>query len=317
MIGGSPYRYFSVRDGGARYWKELDKMASLPHLVPDDRDYNKYESVIRGMSVAIHNGNIYAPGGWSRFARITNKFCVYSITTNQWRILPPMKVKRCHHCLVFHMNFVYAIGGGGGEQSMERYSLTENQWELFGDIETKITYACAVSYKQEIVVCSCERDNVSLTVQVYNPQKNIWHIVRAENLGGKVIPIAKPLLTIQDDTLYLMSFDGSSRYWRPKVRKLEINFECDGGSCLPCKCLNLVADGGVEPESCIMAFRINDKAFVSLGHAIYELVPQIDSKGRADYQLHKWQELVRYYERNSRLSNILWTFDTVQVSLLY
>ena len=72
----------------------------------------------------------------------------------------------------------------------------------------------------------------------------------------------------------------------------------------------------MEPESYLKASRMNGKAFVSLGHAVYELVPQIDLKGRADYQLEKWQELSRYHSCVGS-SNILLTFDKVKVSLQY
>ena len=253
---------------------------------------------------------------------IMNNFCVYNIETNQWTVLPPMKIKRSQHCLVFHMDFIYAIGGqnyDGVILCVERYSLAQNEWEICGNtIKSHAVDACAVSYKEGIVMCDLHHRfgaTMSIYVQVYNPQKDAWHIAYIEELvyvNEFVDPI--PLLTIQDTALYLVSFGGiEKKYCLPNVKKLDINFACDGGTASPCKCLDIVdlGDVCVVPESRVKAFGIHDKAFVSKYHATYQVVPQINSEVRkTEYQLDsKWQKLSEYYN-----AALLFSFDKRHLS---
>ena len=133
----------------------------------------------------------------------------------------------------------------------------------------------------------------SIYVQVYNPQKDAWHIAYREEITRT---LTTSLLTVQDDTLYMVSFGFTNKgNVLPNVKKMEINFACNGGAdALCCECVDVVdlGDARVVPESRGKAFRINDKAFVSKGHAFYQIDPQIDSEGEADYQLdRKWKQL--------------------------
>ena len=147
-------------------------------------------------------------------------------------------------------------------------------------------------------------------MQVYNPQKDAWHIAYREEITEYSF---EPLVTVQDDTLYMVSFGLTNKgNVLPNVKKMEINFACNGSDALHCECLDIVdlGDARVVPESHTKAFRICDKTFVSKRGAIYQIDPQIDSEGTADYQLDtKWKKLCEYYA-----TVILFSFDKRHLS---
>ena len=156
-IGSHKSTFYNVWDAGEGYWKRLDKMATFPSCCNDE--------VVVDIDTTFFNGKAYAAGVGkctrsSHFVHHenTNKFFVYSIETNQWTDLQPMKNWRKNPCLVGHMGFIYAIGGDRiGDSynlSVERYSLSGNQeWEFCTDIKLNTNNACAVSYKEGIVMC--------------------------------------------------------------------------------------------------------------------------------------------------------------------
>lgn len=120
---------------------------------------------------------------------ISNKAYIYNPQTNKAR-----KVAKCHDArytfnLVVMGNHVYAIGGrtwGEDNQAIlkgcERYDITTGQWEQIAPLNHARCSAMAFQLKNKLYVLGGYKGEKErwVTSEVYNPEKNVWSILKAE-----------------------------------------------------------------------------------------------------------------------------------------
>jgi len=120
---------------------------------------------------------------------ISAKTYVYNPQTNRAR-----KVGRCQNArytfnLVAMGNHVYAIGGRTwGEdshailKSCERYDINTGQWEQIAPLNHARCSAMAFQLKNKVYVLGGYKGEKErwITSEVYNPEKNVWSILKAE-----------------------------------------------------------------------------------------------------------------------------------------
>lgn len=67
----------------------------------------------------------------------------YNATQGEWRMLPPMKSKRCRLGVVALKGKLYAVGGYDGRfflKTVERYDPVTETWEEIAPMKVRLSY---------------------------------------------------------------------------------------------------------------------------------------------------------------------------------
>ena len=107
------------------------------------------------MSTAVHQGRIYAIGGYDRRSRL-NSIEYFDPKENTWTLLSPMTNARCGHTSVTYGDKIYVIGGFGSDEedlsSVEVYEIEAQEWTWGPSLNQPRTGCKAVVYRHKIFV---------------------------------------------------------------------------------------------------------------------------------------------------------------------
>ena len=138
-----------------------------------------------GHAMASLAGLIYIIGGDIKQSRSMLCYNPFSQTTT---ILPCMKVSRFGLAAVALNNEIYAIGGAYGERLLnvvEKYNPLTKLWKTVASLNHARSYHCACVVHDHILVIG----GGSSKVEIYEPKKNTWKVVRDWKLTQKVFAI--------------------------------------------------------------------------------------------------------------------------------
>lgn len=148
----------------------LDKWFELPSELPTRRCR---------AGLAVHNGLIYAVGGFNGSVRVRTVDC-YDPKTNQWTSAPSMEARRSTIGVAVLDNFIYAVGGfdgSSGLQSAEVFNPIIQTWQFIASMSTKrssVGVATLNGYLYAVGGYDGASRQCLASVEYYNPSTNIW-----------------------------------------------------------------------------------------------------------------------------------------------
>ena len=263
--------YYDYTESRKAKWKTLPKFQTI-----------ESETEL-GSTAIVVRGQIYLVGvagcDFRGFAR-------YNAETNRWDTLASALAVHWQICMVELHGYIYAISGernGRYDEDLlvERYSIETDQWENVSPLKPGgyITDTTAVVFKEMILIAGCDFDqeadeegdeNNKLTMQIYNPASDTWHIVYREKLR----PRCDPLLKVHKSECYLI-LQGGNGVNHTTVHQLTCDIEGD----LPTVCLGEEIPQNPSISKFYGAFTIDNDVFVNIHRCVYECTNKVTDGG--------------------------------------
>ena len=156
-------------------------------------------------AVAVHDGKVYAVGGFSDGVGRLSSVERYDPATNAWEAVAPMAADRAAVSVAALDGKLYAVGGfdgGGGRlSSVERYDPTANAWEAVAPLAAaRANLATAVlDGKLYVVGGFNDVDGLLSSVERYDPALDAW-----EAVAPLAAARANPAAAVLDGKLYVV-----------------------------------------------------------------------------------------------------------------
>ncbi|XP_034249410.1 kelch-like protein 5 [Thrips palmi] len=160
---------FSYLDEKSASWKDYTPMST-------NRSFHGLINV---------SGVLYAMGGKIEDNTVLRSMERYDYNEKKWFSLAPMHEQRYDFGCVAVGNFIYVVGGIGGDQnhwlrSVERYDTLTNQWFIMAPMPyARASFGISVVDGRIYCVGGYNGVNFTNTVEKFNPRTNRWHCVQA------------------------------------------------------------------------------------------------------------------------------------------
>ena len=159
---------------------------------------------------------LYAIGGNYQMGRLETVE-KYSIQSNQWSQVEPMKKRRSDAGVALLKNDIYVVGGFDGHtvhRSVEMFNSKTGKWKFIPPMKQKRSgVKAAVLDKKLYVVGGWDGQNRMRSGEVYNPAKRQW-----EDLPEMIVPRSNYSMTVVDGQLLVAGgFDGDSVTSRAEI----------------------------------------------------------------------------------------------------
>ena len=160
--------------------------------------------------------SLYAIGGNFQMGRL-DTVEKYSIETNQWSTVEPMKKKRSDAGVALLKNDVYVVGGFDGihvHRSVEMYNSKTGKWKFIPPMKQKRSGVKATVLDNKLyVVGGWDGQYRMRSGEVYNPAKKQW-----EDLPEMIVPRSNYSMTVVDGQLLVAGgYDGGNVTSRAEI----------------------------------------------------------------------------------------------------
>jgi kelch-like protein 2/3 len=131
--------------------------------------------------VAVHNGLVYAVGGFDGSSRVRSVEC-YEVARDRWSVVESMNMRRSTLGAAVLNGCVYAVGGfdgSSGLDSVEKYDPDLNIWTPVAPMSIRRS-SVGVAVLNNLLFALGGYDGIARqclnTVECYNPESNTWQL---------------------------------------------------------------------------------------------------------------------------------------------
>lgn len=155
----SNFREFELAGASVPSWSE--KLAA-----PSSRSGAKAERI---------SGKIYVLGAYQNSS--SDRLEVYNVTDNTWSVQASLPTERSRLATVVLDDLLYAIGGSGDANRLDRYDPDNNSWTQRANSDNSHVGAVAEAYRGKIYVIGGVGSDGRI-VEEYNPDNDEWTLKR-------------------------------------------------------------------------------------------------------------------------------------------